>query len=133
MMFRLRALERASLKLRPQLRKGMSYATKIDRNETRINWKLAWRQVHNQIRGLSPFPGAWFELSVDGKPVRVKVLRTTEGNGSGLPGTLLDDRLTIACKNGAVQIVELQRAGGKAMRADEFLRGMPLKPGMRFD
>jgi methionyl-tRNA formyltransferase len=119
-MLKLRALERGLLKLRPQSNKGMIYAPKIDRNETRIKWELPWRRVHNHIRGLSPFPGAWFEILVDGKPVRVKVLRTIEGTGSGPPGTLLDDRLTIACKKGAVRIVE-------------FLRGALLKPGTRFD
>ena len=69
--------------------------------------------MHDHIRGLSPFPGAWFELPVDGKPVRVKVLRTTAGQGGGAPGTLLDDRFTIACGEGAVRIVRLQRAGGR--------------------
>jgi methionyl-tRNA formyltransferase len=131
MMFKLRHLERDSLKLRPQSDKGTSYASKIDRNETRIDWQRPWRRVHNHIRGLSPFPGAWFELPVDGKPVRVKVLRTTEGDGGGEPGTVLDDQLTIACGDGAVRILELQRAGGRVLTAEEFLRGLPLKSGMR--
>jgi methionyl-tRNA formyltransferase len=87
--------------------------------------------VHDHIRGLSPFPGAWFEFPVDGKPVRVKVLRTTQAQGDGEPGTVLDDRCTIACGAGAIRIVELQRAGRQAMGAEEFLRGMPLEPGMR--
>jgi methionyl-tRNA formyltransferase len=81
--------------------------------------------VHNHIRGLSPFPGAWFEL--DG--IRVKVLRTTKGEGSGSPSTALDDRLTIACGDGAVRLVQIQRAGAKAMMAEEFLRGTPVKAG----
>jgi methionyl-tRNA formyltransferase len=72
-------------------------------------------------------------LSLDGKPVRVKVLRTTAGEGTGEPGALLDDRFTIACREGAIRIVELQRAGGRPMAAEEFLRGLPLKPGMRLD
>jgi methionyl-tRNA formyltransferase len=133
MISKLRALEHGSLKLRPQRNKGMTYAPKIDRDETRINWQLPWRRVHDHVRGLSPFPGAWFEFPVDGKPVRVKVLRTIEVTDSGPAGTLLDDRLTIACKKGAVRIVELQRAGGKVMPADEFLRGLALQPGTRFD
>jgi methionyl-tRNA formyltransferase len=127
------ALERGSLTLQPQPEVGVAYAAKIDRAETRIDWRAPWRQVHDHIRGLSPFPGAWFEVPVDGKPVRVKVLRTTEGEGGGEPGTVLDDRLTIACGEGAIRIVELQRAGGRKMAAEEFLRGLPLKPGMRLD
>ena len=73
------------------------------------------------MRGLAPFPGAWFELGKD----RIKVLRSAKGEGSAAPGTVLDDRLTIACASGAVRIVELQKAGGKPMRAEEFLRGSP--------
>jgi methionyl-tRNA formyltransferase len=126
-------LERGSLTLQPQPEAGVTYAAKIDRAETRIDWRAPWRQVHDHIRGLSPFPGAWFELSLDGKPVRVKVLRTTAGEGTGEPGALLDDRFTIACREGAIRIVELQRAGGRPMAAEEFLRGLPLKPGMRLD
>jgi methionyl-tRNA formyltransferase len=127
------AIERGSLVLTPQPEAGVTYAAKLDRNETRIDWRRPWQDVHNHIRGLSPFPGAWFEFASDGKPVRVKVLRTTQGQGSGLPGTLLDERFTIACAEGAVRIVELQRAGGKPMAADEFLRGTQLKPGTVFD
>jgi methionyl-tRNA formyltransferase len=125
------ALERGSLSLQPQPETGVTYAAKIDRAETRIDWRRPWHEVHDHIRGLSPFPGAWFEFSADGKPVRVKVLRTTAAQGGGEPGTLLDDRLTIACGDGAVRIVELQRAGRQPMAAEEFLRGVPLKPGLR--
>jgi methionyl-tRNA formyltransferase len=127
------ALERGSLILVPQPEAGVTYAAKLDRAETRIDWRATWRQVHDHIRGLSPFPGAWFELPVDGKPVRVKVLRTTEGQGGGEPGELLDDHLTIACGEGAIRILELQRAGGRALGAEEFLRGLPLKPGTQLD
>jgi methionyl-tRNA formyltransferase len=79
--------------------------------------------VHNHIRGLSPFPGAWFEL--DG--VRVKVLRSARGEGAGAAGTALDGKLTIACGQGAVRLTQVQRAGAKAMSAEEFLRGAPVK------
>ena len=92
--------------------------------------------MHDHIRGLSPFPGAWFEMpGEDGKPVRVKVLRTTTGEGSGTPGTVLDDTLTIACGDGAVRILQLQRAGRQAMTAEEFLRGtsLPAGTGLRDD
>ena len=124
-------LERGALPLQPQPEAGVTYAAKLDRAETRIDWRGPWRQVHDHARGLSPFPGAWFELLLDGKPVRVKVLRTTQGQGGGAPGTVLDDRLTVACGEGAIRIVELQRAGARAMAAEEFLRGSPLAPGMR--
>ena len=80
-----------------------------------------WRAVHDHIRGLSPFPGAWFEMG--GAGVRVKVLRTTRGDGAGAPGTVLDDKLTIACGEGAVRILELQRAGKQPMTADDSCAG----------
>jgi methionyl-tRNA formyltransferase len=116
------ALERGTLQVTPQAADGATYATKIDKSETRIDWTKPWNVVHDHCRGLSPFPGAWFEL--DGN--RVKVLRTTKGEGAGKPGTVLDDRLTIACGDGAVRLVELQRAGKQPMQADEFLRGTPV-------
>src|SRR5581483_4046468 len=115
-------LERGALQFTPQSGSGVTYATKIDKTETRIDWKKPWQDVHNRIRGLSPFPGAWFET--DGQ--RVKVLRSTKGEGRGTPGAVLDDALTIACGDGAIRILELQRAGARAMRADEFLRGNAL-------
>jgi methionyl-tRNA formyltransferase len=125
------ALERGSLMLEPQPEAGVTYAAKINADDRRIDWSQPWHEVHNRIRGLSPFPGAGFEFAIDGKPVRIKVLRTTRGEGGGEPGTLLDDRLNVACQEGAVRIVELQRAGAKAMPAEEFLRGLPLRPGTR--
>lgn len=121
------ALERGALQLTQQSGEGVIYASKIDKNETRIDWGRPAQQVHDHIRGLSPFPGAWFEM--DGQ--RVKVLRSTRSEGKGAPGTLLDDALTVACGEGAVRIMELQRAGAKAMKADEFLRGTPLARGAR--
>jgi len=128
----LSALERGTLTLTPQPECGVEYAAKISKDETRIDWSKPWCEVHDHIRGLSPFPGAWFELPDEGgRPVRVKVLRSTKGEGRGTPGTVLDDALTIACSDSAVRIVELQRAGGKAMAADEFLRGTPLAAGTR--
>jgi methionyl-tRNA formyltransferase len=126
----LAALERGSLALTPQFDAGVTYAYKIDKDETRIVWARPWRQVHDHIRGLSPFPGAWFGLAVEG--TRVKVLRTTKGEGEGVPGTVLDDKLTVACGEGALRILELQRAGRQAMKADEFLRGTAVAAGTRF-
>ncbi|MFZ5693038.1 MAG: methionyl-tRNA formyltransferase [Pseudomonadota bacterium] len=129
------ALERGSLQVVPQPEAGVTYAEKIDKTETRIDWSRPARDVHNHIRGLSPFPGAWFELPGDKAPVRVKVLRSTLANGtgpsSGAPGSVLDDHLTIACGDGAIRILDLQRAGGKPMKADEFLRGTSVNRGMR--
>ncbi len=122
----LAALERGSLQLTPQPAAGATYANKIDKAGTRIDWIKPWQQIHDHCRGLSPFPGAWFDFPGAG---RVKVLRTTKGDGSGKPGQVLDDRLTIACGDGSVRIVTLQRAGGKPMSAEEFLRGMPLAAG----
>jgi len=121
------ALERGTLQLTPQPAGGVTYAAKIDKTETRIDWNQSWQEVHNHIRGLSPFPGAWCELSGD----RVKLLRTTRGEGSGVPGAALDDRLTVACREGAVRIVELQKAGGRPLAAGEFLRGAPIRAGFR--
>ncbi len=119
------ALERGGLQLTPQTESGATYASKIDKNETRIDWSKPWNEVHDHCRGLSPFPGAWCEMPGAG---RVKILHTTKGEGSGPPGRVLDDKLTVACGSGAVRIVELQRAGGKPMAAEEFLRGTPLAP-----
>ena len=123
------AIERQSLTLTPQPRDGVSYARKIEKEETRIVWRWAWQQVHNQIRGLSPAPGAWFELGEQGSPARIKVLRSTKGEGSGAPGTVLDSNFTVACGEGAVRILELQRAGRQSMPATEFLRGSPVAAG----
>jgi methionyl-tRNA formyltransferase len=121
------ALERGTLQFTPQPAEGVTYAAKIDKNETRIDWGKPWRQVHDHCRGLSPFPGAWFEF-VPG--VRVKVLRTTRGAGSGAPGTVLDDQLTIACGDGSLRLTHLQRAGKQPMTAEEFSRGTRMRPGM---
>ena len=124
------ALERGTLQLAPQSDDGVTYATKIDKGETHIDWGKPWKTVHDHCRGLSPFPGAWFALP-GAAPVRVKVLRTTRGEGSGTPGTVLDDRLTVACREGAVRLVQLQRAGKQPMSAEDFLRGTPVAPGTR--
>jgi methionyl-tRNA formyltransferase len=122
------ALERGSLQLTPQPEDGVTYAAKIDKSETRIDWSKPWNAVHDHCRGLSPFPGAWFELPGAG---RIKVLRTTKGDGSGAHGTVLDEHLTIACGEGAVRLLEVQRAGKQPMKAGEFLRGTKVAPGMR--
>lgn len=121
----LAALERGALNFTPQPEDGVTYAAKIDKAETRIDWSKPAKQVHDHIRGMSPFPGAWFELD----SVRVKVLRSTLAAGAGRPGEVLDDQLTIACADGAVRLIEVQKAGSKAMGAADFLRGNELTRG----
>jgi len=121
----LAALEKDALVLTPQKSDGITYAAKIGTSETRIDWSRPSTAVHNHCRGLSPFPGAWCEIA----GARVKVLRTARAEGAGAPGTVLDQRLTVACGSGAIRIVELQRAGRQAMKAEEFLRGTPVAAG----
>jgi methionyl-tRNA formyltransferase len=121
------ALERGTIEFKPQGEAGVTYADKISKNETRIDWSRPGKPVHDHIRGLSPFPGAWFEA----EGTRIKVLRSTLAQGSGPPGTVLDDQLTVACGEGAVRLLELQRAGRQAMKAEEFLRGAGIKRGVR--
>lgn len=124
-------LSRGGLQLNKQSEQGVTYAAKIDKAEARIDWTKSAREVLRHIHGLSPFPGAWFEIVLDGEPVRIKVLRCELAKGSGTPGDLLDDKLTMACGDGAIRILELQRAGKPPMKADAFLRGAPLKPPLR--
>jgi methionyl-tRNA formyltransferase len=125
------ALEAGRLALAPQADAGVTYASKIDKAETRIDWSLPATEVHNRIRGLSPFPGAWCEFEAGGRRERLKLLRSTMGEGKGEPGTVLDDGLTVACGGGAVRLVEVQRAGGRPVEAVEFLRGAKLARGDR--
>jgi methionyl-tRNA formyltransferase len=124
-------LERGALQLVPQPAAGVTYAEKIANEETRIVWSRPWKAVHDRCRGLSPFPGAWFELAQGADTQRVKVLRTTRGEGSGPPGTVLSGQFDVACAEGAVRILELQRAGRQPMRSDEFLRGTRIPPGTK--
>ena len=125
------ALERGKLQLTKQSAEGVTYATKIEKAEARIDWNRPAREVLRHIHGLSPFPGAWSEMPIEGEQVRVKILRCTLADESGAPGEVVDDHLTIACKQGAIRILELQRAGKQPMKAEEFLRGTPVKPGAR--
>jgi methionyl-tRNA formyltransferase len=124
----LAALETGKLAFTPQPAAGATYANKIEKSETPIDWTQPWRRVHDHCRGLSPFPGAWFECTAFG---RVKVLRTSKGSGAGEPGRVLDDELTIACGEGAIRLRELQRAGRQAMPAEEFLCGTPIARGSK--
>jgi methionyl-tRNA formyltransferase len=126
----LAALEQGRLSCSQQNDAAATYAPKLDPREGRINWRLQAQDVHDRIRGLSPHPGAFFELELGGKRERVKVLRATLAKGSGPAGTLLDDKLTIACASGAVKLTEVQRSGRKPMPAAEFLRGLKLRAGI---
>ena len=125
------ALERGMLQLTKQGDEGVTYAAKIEKAEARIDWNKPARAVLRHIHGLSPFPGAWCEIPIEGEPVRVKILRCAFADGAAAPGTLLDDGLVVACKDGALRILDLQRAGKAPMKAEEFLRGTPLKPPMQ--
>jgi methionyl-tRNA formyltransferase len=125
----LAALERGSLHFTPQPEDGATYAKKIEKPETRIDWTRPASDVHNHIRGLSPFPGAWFELELNGQPVRIKALRSTLAETSAAPGSIGPD-LTIACGSGAVRLVTVQREGKGAMDAQTFLRGAGALPAV---
>ena len=115
----------------PQPEAGVTYADKISKAETRIDWDRPSEDVHNFIRGLSPFPGAWFEVEKKGRPERIKVLKSQVTREIGEPGEVLDGVLTVACKAGAVKLLKLQRAGKKPQAADEFLRGLAINPATR--
>jgi methionyl-tRNA formyltransferase len=130
-------LETNTLASTLQATDGVTYARKIDKSETRVDWTRPAGEVHNHIRGLSPFPGAWCEADIGGRTERLKLLRSTlsEGTlseGMGESGGILDDRLTVACGTGAVRLVEVQRAGGRPAAAQEFLRGAKIEKGMKF-
>ena len=118
----LAALERDSLTFTPQPDAGVTYAQKIEKAEARIDWSQPAADVHNRIRGLSPFPGAWFELVLNGTPVRIKALRSTLVEASGAPGSVLPG-LVICCGSGAVRLTLVQREGKSPMDAEAFLRG----------
>ena len=120
----LAALSRGSLVFTPQAADGVVYAHKIEKAESRIDWSRPAQAVHDHIRGLSPFPGAWFEADFGRGPERIKVLRTTLAKGQGTAGQRLGDDLTIACGDGAVRLLQVQRAGKGPVSADEFLRGV---------
>jgi methionyl-tRNA formyltransferase len=124
----LAALSTTGLQFTPQEKEGVTYAKKIDKNETRIDWSKPARDVHNHIRGLSPFPGAWFEIGGAKEKLRVRALCSSLAEGKGKPGEVLDSHLTVACGDGAIKLTEVQRAGAKAMSVEEFLRGFHTKP-----
>ena len=121
-------IEGGRARARPQAPDAITYAAKIDPTEARIDWTRPAREIDLKIRGLSPAPGAWFELPGG---VRAKALMSRLGQGAGAPGEALDDALLIACGEGAVRVQEVQREGRAAMAARDFLRGTPVPQGSR--
>ena len=126
-------LEMGELDCKTQSDAGITYAAKIDKSEAHIDFSRSAEDVHNHIRGLSPFPGAWFEIEHDGKRERIKILQCSQSAGSGEAGLVLDDQLTIACSTGAIHPTRLQRAGKKPMNVDDLLRGFPVARDTRLD
>jgi len=127
----LAALGRGGLSFREQSTEGVTYARKISNDECKIDWSASAQTIHDHIRGLAPFPGAYTMIDLGKGPERVKILRATRTEGVGAPGQILDDALTIACGNGALRLLDLQRAGAKALPVDVFLRGVSLPAGQR--
>lgn len=115
-----------------QADEGTTYAKKIRPKEARLDWAKPATEVDQKIRGLSPFPGAWFEVRSDKGPVRVKALLSRVEEASGPPGQALDDKLLIACSHGAVRLLRVQRQGKGPQDAADFLRGLPLPTGTGF-
>lgn len=125
-------LEAGTLTETPQPDEGVTYAAKIDKKEGRIDFTRPAREVHDHIRGLSPFPGAWFEAAPAGGPLeRIKVLRSEVIEAAGEPGAAIDNQLAIACGDQAVRLLAVQRAGKRAMTAEEMLRGFSFPKGSR--
>jgi methionyl-tRNA formyltransferase len=128
----LSALAEGALVFTPQAMEGVTYAPKIDKTELQIDWSRPAADVHNLVRGLAPFPGAYFAAGFSKKPERIKALRTAIAEGEGTPGLVLDDCLKIACGNGAVRLLEVQRPGKRPMPAAEFSRGARIAKGVVF-
>jgi methionyl-tRNA formyltransferase len=122
------ALERGAITAQPQAAEGATYARKISKDEARIDWTKSAAEIDCQIRGLSPWPGAWSEV----KGERLKILLAEPASGKGAPGEVVSENLTVACGEGAVRLLKVQRAGSKAMTADELLKGFALPRGTHF-
>lgn len=121
------ALERGAITAQPQAAEGATYAKKISKDEARIDWTQNAREIDCRIRGLSPWPGAWSEV----KGERVKILLAEPVPGKGAPGEVIGGDLTIACGEGALRLLKVQRAGSKAMTAGELLKGFAVPNGTR--
>jgi methionyl-tRNA formyltransferase len=125
----LAAVERGEAVETPQAADGVTYAKKIKAKEARLRWERSAEEVDRRIRGLAPFPGAWFTAPTERGPVRIKALLSRREDGEGAPGDVLDDTLLIACAGGAVRILKAQREGRAPQDAAEFLRGFPVPAG----
>lgn len=125
-------LERGALTFMPQSAEGVVYARKIDKGEAHIDWTKSADEVRRHIHGLSPFPGAWCELRLGDTAERLKILRCEMVEAQGRPGCVLDDKMTIACGEGAIRPLLVQRAGRKAMDTEAVLRGLTIPPGSEF-
>ncbi|MBY7649542.1 MAG: methionyl-tRNA formyltransferase [Candidatus Liberibacter europaeus] len=123
-------LAQNDLHLSPQEQKGVTYARKISKSETRVDFTKSAEEVHNHIRAISPYPGAWLEMSIKNKFERIKLLESRLVDGCGKPGEIIDGDFTIACGQGAVRILRLQRAGGHSpLYVKDFLLGRPIVAG----
>jgi methionyl-tRNA formyltransferase len=122
------ALERGQVGEQAQVANGVTYAKKIAKDEARIDWSKSAAEIDCLIRGMAPSPGAYAEV----KGERMKILFAEPVPGSGSPGTVITDDLTIACGDGALRLLKVQRAGGKAMAASDLLKGFALAPGTQF-
>ncbi len=122
-------LAKGELRFTPQPEAGACYAAKIDKAEARIDWRRRAQELHDHVRGLTPFPGAFFESDLGHGAERVKVLRTQVEAGKGAPGTVLDDAGLVACGEGALRLLRVQRAGKSDMGIEEFLRGRKMGKG----
>ena len=123
-------LEKDELTCEPQPETGITYAAKIEKSEAHIDFTKTAIEVHNQIRGLSPFPGAWFKAERNGQTERIKILKSCLIDAEGTAGAILDDQMTIACGEGAIRPVLLQRAGKKPMDLASFTRGFEILKGV---
>jgi methionyl-tRNA formyltransferase len=128
----LQSLQEGTLDFHPQPKSGATYAAKIRKEEARIDWTRPAPEVHNIIRALSPYPGAWFEALLAGNAERIKVVRSLLVPGKGEPGQLLDGNLTVACGSQAVRLTQVQRPGKRPIGGADFLRGFPLGRGTHF-
>lgn len=125
----LAAIEAGTAVETPQAEEGVTYAKKIKPAEAHVDWSLPAVEVDRRIRGLSPFPGAWFMAPSERGPVRVKALLSCVADGEGEAGTVIGHDLTVACGEGAVRLLRAQREGRGAQDAGEFVRGFPIAPG----
>jgi methionyl-tRNA formyltransferase len=126
------SMERGGLKFREQPEGGTSFAYKIGKDEAEIDWNRSAVQVRNHIHGLSPAPGAFSNLSIEGRLVRLRVLRAETIAADGVPGTILDNEMTVACGEGAIRILEGQKAGRTAMPGPDIFRGEKALAGAIF-